>query len=75
MPIKMQVKEDTNLYPGEDYSWNSYKYVNPFDISSYSTYYDSDSEVTSIKLKNGSSFFVYLTLKDFERKLNDWYSK
>lgn len=49
--------------------------VYPFEIASYYTTRDEDTDLECINLnmKSGDSVFVYLTMEEFEEKLNSFY--
>jgi hypothetical protein len=77
LPIKVydvKIKELTGSCDYED-SWIK---ILPTEISEYKPSIDDEidnSECTSVKMKNGDTFFVYLKSDEFENSLNEHYKK
>lgn len=76
-PIKVYDTKQQELTGNTEYFDNIMK-VLPFEICQYKTAIDEDNddaECVSVRLKNGDSFYTYMSLKEFERKLNEHQSK
>lgn len=77
LPIKVfdvAQKELTGSCEYED-SWIK---ILPSEISEYKPSTDDENEnieCTSVRMKNGDSFYVYLSTKRFENTLNEHYNK
>lgn len=69
-----KLKDVIGTTDGED-SWMK---VNPMEIASYRPNVDSDdpqqNEIVSMTLKSGDNYLVYMSVDEFENRLNN-YSK
>jgi hypothetical protein len=73
LPIKVYDTKDAELTGNPQYFDNVMAAL-PFEISNYKTAVDEDNddaECVSVKMKNGDSYYVYMTLKEFEKALNE----
>lgn len=73
VPIKVYDTKEYELTGKPDYVDNYMKLL-PFEICEYKPMIDEDNEdveCVSVKMKNGDSFYVYMTIKEFEKALNE----
>lgn len=50
---------------------DSFEKFLPLEIASYRTAFDNDEECVAVKLKNSEGFLIYLTIDEFENRLNN----
>lgn len=76
IPVELEdLDNDDEL--GEPETYNSFKYVYPFDISVFGEHWDEGDEpenpsMTMITLKNGIDIPASIKLKDFIKLLNNY---
>lgn len=72
-PVKMINRTQADLLGSDKVeSYDVLTQVLPMDICEYyPSTDDKDEEVVQLYMKNGRSFFVYLTIQQFEKLLND----
>lgn len=73
VPIKVYSIRQKEL-TGKEICEDSYEMINPFDISRYRPSFDSDyteNECVSISFKDGDKTLAYLSIREFEKLLNE----
>jgi hypothetical protein len=73
VPIKIYDRKQAELMDKTEYE-DSFLNINPFEISHYKPTTDKDNddqECVYVTMKQGDGFFVYLTIPEFEKLLND----
>lgn len=73
LPIKVYDQKTADVVGKPDYEDSIIKIV-PFEISDYKPTSDADHQncdCVYVMLKNGRGFFVYLSMKQFEKLLNE----
>lgn len=72
LPIKVYDTKQAELIGKPDYE-DGWMKILPFEISNYKPMIDDDNgdvECVSVRLKNGDSFYAYLTVAEFESLLD-----
>ncbi len=73
IPIKVYDRKSADLTGKPDYE-DSVMKINPFEISHYKPSNDTDNDdkgCVYVTMKQGDGFFVYLTMAEFEKLLNN----
>jgi len=73
IPIKIYDRKEAEITNNPVYE-DSWMKINPFEISDYKPTFDKDNdnvECTYCSLKNGNGMYVYLSITEFEKLLND----
>lgn len=72
LPIKVYSEKEKSLTGNTTYQ-DSYVKISPFEIAGYRPQVDEANDIdecVNVSLKNGESFNVYLTVKEFEYYVN-----
>lgn len=73
LPIKVYDTKEHELMGTVQY-FDNYIKVLPFEICEYKPMVDEDNndqECVSVRLKNNDTFYVYLSMEEFEKALNE----
>lgn len=70
LPIKIYDKDHFEL-TGEEVTQDSYQMCHPFSISYYRPSTENDGKATHIGFKDGSTILTYMSIKEFEKILNE----
>lgn len=73
LPIKVYNTKEAELTGNAEY-FDDYAKLLPFEISNYRSQVDeanNNSQCVSVTLKNGDSFYIYLSMSEFEKAIND----
>ena len=73
LPIKIYDMEHKEL-TGMEIIKDTYEMVNPFEIMSYRRSDENNGNCVTITFKNGEHMLIYLSIKDFEARMNEHYS-
>lgn len=71
-PIKVYDTKHKDL-TGEEILVDEIEKINPFEISRYRKNNENGDECVTVSFKHGEDSLVYLTMEQFEKKLNTFY--
>lgn len=76
LPIQVYDKKMKEL-SGKEECYDSVLRVNPLEIQSYRPSFDEDDqerkEIVFITLKGGDGYLIYLSMEEFEKRVNNFY--
>lgn len=74
IPVKIYSEKSESL-TGKSENWDAEMKLNPMEISSYYNSFDdenSEAEIVDITFKNGTKTAAHMSMKEFEKLLNDF---